>query len=94
MKYILLHLIKLYWLIIPREKRNVCLFKISCSLSVYQITMNQGFIEGIKVLLTRFKQCRPGYEIYIEKGEFKMRCVDGTIHDQKNISQNILNEYL
>jgi len=94
MKYLLLVFVKLYWFLIPREKRNVCLFKITCSLTVYQITMNEGFIAGIKVLFTRYKQCRPGYEIFFENDEFKMRCIDGSIHDQINISQNILNEYL
>jgi putative component of membrane protein insertase Oxa1/YidC/SpoIIIJ protein YidD len=63
MKYLLLLLIRLYWLL-PKAWRRRCIFKCTCSHYVFQITRQYGFIAGIKALRKRYKQCRPGYNLY------------------------------
>ncbi len=63
MKYLLILLIRLYWLI-PKRWRRKCIFKESCSLHVYSTTKEQGFIKGLKALKIRFRQCRPNYSFY------------------------------
>jgi len=67
MKILLLWLIKSYWLYIPPEKRNKCLFKKSCSHFVFDITKKDGLLKGLKALDYRFKHCRPGYYIINDK---------------------------
>lgn len=63
MKYLLLVVIKIYWLLIPKRKRNKCLFAESCSNYVFKITKNNGLLRGYKALLYRMKNCRPEYQI-------------------------------
>lgn len=53
----------MYWKLIPKHKRNRCIFSESCSNYVFRITSTQGFIKGLKALHTRFKNCRPGYQV-------------------------------
>lgn len=68
MKYLLLALIRLYWLI-PKRFRRTCLFKETCSHHVFTVTNEKGFRAGLKALKKRIKQCRPGYSIYITDDE-------------------------
>lgn len=63
MKYILLFMIRLYWLL-PKSKRRKCLFKESCSRYVFTLTKAGGLEAGFKALKNRLKQCRPGYYIF------------------------------
>lgn len=63
MKHILLVIIKAYWLLIPKQKRNRCIFSESCSTYVFRITKNQGLLKGLQALKLRFKSCRTGYQI-------------------------------
>jgi len=63
LKYILLIPIKMYWAFIPASKRNTCLFNVSCSNHVFNITAGKGLLKGIKALIHRYKNCRPGYQI-------------------------------
>lgn len=64
MKYLLLGIIKLYW-IIPAKRRRKCLFKISCSQHIYAVTVSHGFVSGVKSFISRYKQCRTGYAVYV-----------------------------
>jgi len=57
MKYILLIIIRLYWLI-PCTYRRKCIFKESCSHYVYKNTHKRGIIGGIKSLRQRVYTCR------------------------------------
>lgn len=68
---LLLFFIKMYWFLIPANKRKKCLFKKSCSHYVFDITKEDGITKGLKALNFRFKHCRPDY--YIING------VDGKI---------------
>jgi len=69
MKFALLFFIKLYWLLIPENKRKCCLFHESCSKFVYRTTIEKGFLRGLNALFFRFKFCRPGNQIIEIKGE-------------------------
>lgn len=53
----------MYWALIPASNRKTCLFCESCSNYVYNITKKQGLFRGIKALVYRYKNCRPGYQI-------------------------------
>lgn len=50
----------MYWIIIPAQKRKRCIFRLSCSRYVYEKTINEGFISGVKAFQYRFKNCRSG----------------------------------
>jgi putative component of membrane protein insertase Oxa1/YidC/SpoIIIJ protein YidD len=63
MRFILLGLIKTYWLIIPSNRRRCCLFTESCSNYVYRITYDMGLKAGLMALKERYTQCRDGYKI-------------------------------
>ncbi|MBN4047344.1 membrane protein insertion efficiency factor YidD [bacterium AH-315-P13] len=69
MKYLLLIIIKCYWLVIPKSKRRKCLFKISCSNYVYKKTKTEGVISGLNALKFRIKNCNPNYNIIEINGE-------------------------
>jgi len=57
MKYILLVIIRLYWLI-PCKYRRKCIFKESCSRYVYRNTQERGIIGGMQSLKKRVCTCR------------------------------------
>jgi len=60
MKYILMLLIRCYWLI-PKSSRRTCIFQESCSQHVYKTTQSKGLKSGLQALVIRYKQCRGGY---------------------------------
>jgi uncharacterized protein len=86
MKYFLLVIIKLYWLI-PAKHRRECLFKESCSKYVYRITSEQGFLEGMKSLKKRINQCSGGYATFKIENQEMVLLKDKTIvpRDQTTI---------
>ncbi|QHI37053.1 Putative membrane protein insertion efficiency factor [Kordia antarctica] len=92
MKYFLLFIIKSYWLIIPKSKRRKCIFKQSCSNYVYQTATKDGFIAGLYAFKYRYKNCRYGYETFInpidQKVQIKLR--NNEILDQEDISERFL----
>ncbi|HMT75650.1 MAG TPA: membrane protein insertion efficiency factor YidD [Chitinophagaceae bacterium] len=63
MKYVLLLLIRLYW-IVPRGMRRPCLFRNSCSRFVYRVARAKGFAAGVTALQRRRRRCRGGYCIH------------------------------
>lgn len=63
MKWLLIALIHLYW-IIPKKHRRPCIFKHTCSKYVYQTTKEKGLLRGIQALKQRMKQCTPNYALY------------------------------
>ena len=60
MKYLLLAIIKIYWLL-PKKERRKCIFKETCSKHVFRITKFHGFQKGLAALRLRQKQCRAGF---------------------------------
>ena len=63
MKYILISIIYLYWLI-PKSWRRKCIFKTNCSLHVFNTAKENGFVAGLRALKLRYKQCRCNYSFY------------------------------
>jgi len=63
MKWLLMALIRVYWLI-PLKHRRKCLFKYNCSRFIYDTTQEKGIIAGIRSFRKRYAQCRPGYGSY------------------------------
>lgn len=96
MKSILLCLISIYWKLIPSDMRRKCIFRQSCSITIYNAVKSDGWAAGLGVAFLRFKQCRGGYRIYtsIDGKGFKMRLVDGSEIGQDEISSIILKPYI
>jgi len=88
MRFVLITIINLYWKFIPESNRKSCLFAESCSRYVYRITNEKGFWHGLKALKSRYKKCRPGYDIVynIQDGKIELHLVDGTILKDDEIS--------
>jgi putative component of membrane protein insertase Oxa1/YidC/SpoIIIJ protein YidD len=94
MKYFIILLIKFYWKIIPKNKRNKCLFKESCSRKVYNTTLEKGFLKGIQTLFKRFKQCRFGYRLHYIDSKVKMELIDGTFLNENEINSILLEQFI
>ena len=86
MRFILLLLIRIYWLI-PKKSRRTCIFKESCSKYVYETTKKYGLKKGIAAFKMRSRQCRPGYYYINEK---TLRLVDNSIISNTELRENIL----
>ena len=95
MKYLLLYIIKLYWLFMPANKKSTCIYHKSCSRYVYNITSEKGLFLGLKALRNRIKTCRPNHEIiYLDKENILLiKLSNGTILQQNEISENIISTY-
>lgn len=91
MRYLLLAVIRTYWLI-PKSKRRTCLFKKSCSHFVFEAVSSQGTVAGLKALCYRFRTCRHGAIVYINpssgKAEMILANKDIITHDE--ISDTLL----
>jgi putative component of membrane protein insertase Oxa1/YidC/SpoIIIJ protein YidD len=91
-RFILLFLIRIYWISIPITKRRKCLFNESCSNHVYRITKEKGLIKGIVCLVRRIKQCKPGYKLEINDNFIRLHLIDGSILNESEISEIIVSE--
>ena len=89
MRFLLLLIIRSYWILIPKNKRRKCLFKKSCSNYVYETTQVNGFIAGLKALCFRIQNCRPGYDLIIdpETGKKRMILRTGVMIDKEEIAE-------
>ena len=87
---IFLLLIKLYWKIIPPSNRNVCIFSESCSKYVFRKITEDGFLNGCKAFIYRYKNCRGGYVIErTSENDIKLKLVTGKYLDKHEINKNI-----
>lgn len=89
MKHLLLLPIKVYWKLIPKHKRNRCIFSESCSNHVFRIASTQGFLKGIKALYVRYKSCRPGYQIITIKNEKFLVTVNHQLFKESEIRKDL-----
>jgi putative component of membrane protein insertase Oxa1/YidC/SpoIIIJ protein YidD len=78
MRHFLLAAIRLYWRIVPGEKRRRCLFKESCSSLVYRVAKTEGFSRAIRAFLARCPKCRPGYRIHVDRDSLRVTLADGS----------------
>jgi putative component of membrane protein insertase Oxa1/YidC/SpoIIIJ protein YidD len=91
MKFLILGIIQLYWLLIPEKRRRNCIFKISCSRYVYSQTKYFGFIAGLTGAKNRFYQCRPGYKVIRNGAKFIcLHLNDGTKLLKPDISLKLI----
>lgn len=92
MKYILLLIIKLYWILIPQSKRKKCIFRKSCSKYVYDITIKEGSIKGFKALKFRIKNCKPGFIIFKNpiSEKTQMLLPNHQVIEENNIAKRLL----
>lgn len=91
MKYLLLNIIRVYWLLIPKGKRRKCIFDKSCSHHVFYQTKINGFKIGIKELKFRIRNCQPGFDIFTDSqtGKKKMILKTGIIVDEYQIAKRL-----
>lgn len=83
MKYLILFGIRIYWLL-PKNLRQRCLYKESCSKYIYRISSEFGFFEGIKALKLRMKSCRPNYRLLDIDNHRVLICSNGeTINEDE-----------
>jgi putative component of membrane protein insertase Oxa1/YidC/SpoIIIJ protein YidD len=96
MKNIILFIIQIYWNIIPKSKRKKCIFKISCSNYVFEITKKQGYIAGLKAFRFRYRNCRGGFEIFNNPINHKIQLIlpSKVIIDCDEIAERLLNQKL
>lgn len=91
MKYVLLNIIRLYWLLIPKSNRRKCIFEKTCSNQVFDETRNNGFRNGLNELIFRIKNCHPEFDIYTDykTNEKKMLLKTGITIDENQIAKRL-----
>lgn len=94
MKHLLLLAIKFYWKTLPEHRRRKCIFRKSCSNYVFEVTKYKGFIKGLQSLAYRYKNCRGGFQTFINpiNGEKEMILPNREIIGEKEIAEEILNK--
>lgn len=85
MRYLLLIVIRIYWLW-PKAGRRQCIFEESCSHYVFGITKRHGMAAGIRALKKRYRTCRGGY---YRIDDNRARLVDGSIVAVDRLNKNI-----
>lgn len=86
MRTVILRLIEIYWIVSKDRTRRACLFSESCSQHVYRIAKYAGPIEGLKALLRRFRQCRPGFQFIAFEDRLCLRTIDGSVIEFSDLS--------
>lgn len=92
MKYLILFAIRLYWILIPQNKRKKCVFKKSCSNYVFEITQTEGFIKGLVAFRFRYQNCRGGFEIFKNpiNNKTQMLLPSGIVIEKEEIAERLL----
>lgn len=78
--------IRMYWYLIPKEKRIVCLYRDHCSLHVYTAFDERGFVAGIKALVNRYNNCNNRYTYYLEEDRLYIKTAGGEVLDEDVVS--------
>ena len=92
MRYLLIHLIKLYWRIIPEKNRNICLFSESCSRYVKRTIEENGVVRGISAFVFRIKHCRGGYHLEKYSSCISLFTVGGYKIHENDINPHIIQQ--
>ena len=88
----LLLLIRMYWYLGNRQK-NRCLFKVTCSRWVYQVTLEKGIISGMKCLFKRYKSCRSNYRITENSDNLEgIKASDGVFYQKDVLADWLVSE--
>ena len=91
-RFLLLNIIRLYWLLIPEKYRNVCLFRESCSNYVYRNVLEHGLRKGLNAFSYRYNNCRHPYRLVKYQDEVYLHLNTGEILKETEINPIILNE--
>lgn len=92
MRIVLIAFIRLYWFFKSKNKTPCCIFKKSCSHYVYEKTKVEGLLSGLKALKFRFKNCRYGFELFINPIDKKTYMIlpNKEIIDEGEIAKRLL----
>ena len=93
MKFFILLIIRLYWILIPQSKRRKCIFKKSCSNYVFETTQKEGFIKGLKAFQFRYENCRGNFSIFQNPIDNKIQMIlpSQLIIDREEIADRLIN---
>lgn len=78
--------IRLYWYLIPKERRIVCLYKDHCSQHIYNAFDKEGFITGVKTFLERYRNCNNNYTCQLKDNAVIVKTATGEIIEEAKIS--------
>lgn len=92
MKYLILLIIRMYWLIKSKKSKPKCIFKKSCSHYVYEEALRHGFLRGLKAFYFRYKNCRSGFEVFKNpiSNDVQILLPSGSIVDSKEIVERLI----
>ncbi|AMO19545.1 membrane protein insertion efficiency factor YidD [Flavobacterium columnare] len=92
MKYLVLLSIRLYWLTKPKNKKPRCIFRKSCSYFIYEETLQNGFLKGLKAFHYRFKNCRSGFEVFKNpiSNQVQMLLTSNQIIEEEEIAKRLI----
>jgi uncharacterized protein len=93
MRWLLLGTIRIYWLVAPAWLRRRCIFRVTCSRHVYDVTQARGFRAGLRSLVQRGRQCRPGYSVEFHAGQFRVRLRDGSVIGAEAVADDVVAPY-
>ncbi|RED23708.1 hypothetical protein BD847_2772 [Flavobacterium cutihirudinis] len=96
MKYFILIIIRLYWILIPQSTRRKCIFKKSCSNYVFETTQKEGFIKGLKAFQFRYNNCRSGFQIFKNPMNNKIQIIlpSQIIVEREEIAERLIKNHV
>lgn len=95
MKYLILLIIQLYWVLKPKHSKPKCIFKNSCSHYVYAETLQYGFLKGLKAFHFRYKNCRSGFKIFKNpiNNKIQMMLSSNQTIEKEEIAERLINQF-
>ncbi len=94
MKWLLIALIRLYWIAVPARLRRRCVYRESCSHHVERTARESGLMAGLRALLVRYRNCRGNYRSVFVAAEKKwtLHLASGEVLDVNEISPRLRRE--
>ena len=93
MKLLIIGLIRAYRILIRPIYPKTCLYKESCSIHVERIARHDGTRAGLKALRYRMANCRSGYHILKDDGQFQLITEQRMIVHEEDINPVLLEGY-
>jgi putative component of membrane protein insertase Oxa1/YidC/SpoIIIJ protein YidD len=93
MRWFFISLIKVYWYLIPQEKRRSCIFSKSCSNYVMDTLKYEGALSGLRAFSFRYNNCRKGYKIISKGDEFIFLTVKNNRVKKEDVKPSIIDAY-
>jgi putative component of membrane protein insertase Oxa1/YidC/SpoIIIJ protein YidD len=87
MNHVVISLINFYYLLIPEDKRRICIHSKSCSKYVLRIARDRGFIKAVQAYIERIKSCNSNYSIEsFGEMKIKIKTKNGIILEEEQIN--------